>query len=166
MKTLQKMTVRDAYTLEMTPSLIAQPDEIFADVVRQFTERPELRGIFVVDEKQHLLGVITWRDLLDWARIQLGAGFRTTTSAWLAEDARLITIMRASTAGGILRPESSRAAVQLEDSLADALHLMIELDLICLPVVNEAGRIIGDLKLIEILSRVIQEEDDVGNMTV
>jgi hypothetical protein len=36
---------------------------------------------------------------------------------------------------------------------------MADLDLICLPIMDNAGQIIGDLKLIQILSHVVQEEE-------
>ena len=144
----------------MTPPIIVQAEENFTQVIKQFTQHPTLRGIFVVDENKHLLGVITRRDLLDWARIKVGAGFRTTGSFWLAEDARLIKIMVSSTAGDIVHPNSQKAYVKPDDTLAHALYLMIEQDLICLPVIDDTGDIVGDLKLTEILSRVVQEEND------
>jgi CBS domain-containing protein len=46
-------------------------------------------------------------------------------------------------------------AVKPDDSLAHALRLMIELDLIVLPVVDKANRVVGDLKLSELLAAVI-----------
>ena len=159
MKTLQKLIVKDLYLLDTSPPLIVQAGQDITHVIKQFAQKPALRGIFVVDEEKHLVGVITRRDLLDWARTRIGASFRSTRDFWLAEDARLIRIMVSSSVSDIVHPDSSAAYVKLEDSLAQALRVMIEYDLICLPVIDDAGQIIGDLKLTEILHRIVQEEE-------
>lgn len=158
MNSLQKLTVEDAYKLEMTTPVLVQKEENLTQVIHRFTELPESTGNYVVDEKNRLIGVITRRDLLDWARIQVGTGL------WLIEDRRLIKIIMASTAGEIIHPGSRRAIVRPHDTLDYALHLMIELDLICLPVLDDTDQIIGDLKLMEILSciiKTIQGEENV-----
>lgn len=160
MKTLKKITVEDAYKLDETPPILVKPEDDLTRVIKEFTEIPELRGIFVVGENNRLVGVITRRDLLDWARSRVGT--TSQSRSWLSEDARLIKVLMSSTAGEIIRPDSRRAAVRTKDDLAYALHLMVDLDLICLPVIDESNQIIGDLKLMEILSRVVQmvQEDE------
>jgi CBS-domain-containing membrane protein len=160
MKLLRKITVREAYNLDKTPSLIAQPEDDFTDVVRRFAEEPDLRGIFIAEADCHLLGVITRRDLLDWARIQLGASFYSSDEHWLKEDVRLFELMRASKAREVARPDSSDAAVRLDDPLSEALRKMLVLDLSCLPVIDEDDIIIGDLKLSEILQQVLHSTED------
>ena len=57
MISLQRLTVKDAYHLDLIPSLIVGPDEDFSEVVQRFASRPVTRGIFVADEERHLLGV-------------------------------------------------------------------------------------------------------------
>ncbi len=156
MKILEGRTIGDVYTMDRRPSLLVGPDERFTAVVRRFAERPEMRGIFVVGEKDRLIGVITRRDLLDWARVQLGEATYSTEEAWLAEDVRLTALMRAITAGEVMRPGSEAAAVRPSDTLAEALRRMIAHDLICLPVVDEQGRVLGDLKLTEVLACALE----------
>jgi Mg/Co/Ni transporter MgtE len=63
--------------------------------------------------------------------------------------------MRASSTEEVARPDSAEAAVRLDDPLSEALRKMLVLDLICLPVVDEAGKIIGDLKFTEILYQAL-----------
>jgi len=156
MKILEGRTIGDVYTMDRRPSLLVGPDERFTAVVRRFAERPEMRGIFVVGEKDRLIGVITRRDLLDWARVQLGEATYSTEEAWLAEDVRLTALMRAITAGEVMRPGSEAAAVRPSDTLAEALRRMIAHDLICLPVVDEQGWVLGDLKLTEVLACALE----------
>lgn len=155
MKQLKSITVEEAYNLDQSPSLIVNPEDEFSTVVKRFAEQPELRGIFVAAEDCHLQGVITRRDLLDWARIQIGASFYATDEHWLKEDVRLFELMRASKAKDVARSNSADAAVRPNDPLAEALRKMLALDLICLPVVNDEGVIIGDLKITEILNQVL-----------
>jgi CBS-domain-containing membrane protein len=160
MQRLRSITVEEAYTLDKTPSLITKPAEDFANVVRRFAEQPNLCGIFLADEDCHLLGVITRRDLLDWARVQLGASFYTEKEHWLQEDVRLFELMRASSAEDVARPDSAKAAVRLRDPLSEALRKMLVLDLICLPVVDDTGKIIGDLKFTEILYQALHTTEE------
>ena len=160
---LQKLVVRDAYQRDLTPSLIVSFDEDFSLVIKRFANQPEARGIFVADEARHLLGVITRRDLLDWARVKLGSALQLKWST-KSQAFRLITLMHASKAGEVMHSESQRAAVKADDSLAKALQLMIDLDLVVLPVVDDANRIIEDLKLDEILA-TIAEKEETGSQT-
>lgn len=158
---LQKLTVKDAYHLDLSPSLIVGPDEDFSTVIQRFARLPQARGIFVADAERRLLGVITREDLLDWARVKLG-DFLQLSPAKRDKAYRFAGLMRASTAGEVMHPASHRAAVKADDTLARALRLMIELDLIVLPVVDDANRIVEDLKLSEILGRIVEEEGEKG----
>lgn len=155
MKRLKKITVEEAYNLDKTPSLIAAPNDEFTNVVRRFAEQPDLRGIFVAEEDNHLIGVITRRDLLDWARVQIGASFYTPEEHWLKEDVRLFELMRASKAHEVARPDSASSAVHVDDPLSEALRKMLVHDLSCLPVIDDDNIIIGDLKLSEILHQAL-----------
>lgn len=158
MQKLKNLTVRDACCFDPSPSLLIGPDEDFAEIIQRFAGLPELRGVFVVDNEQHLLGVITRANLLDWVRVKVGSPADMISSP--TEDAvRLISLMQACTVGEFMRPDSHRSAVNLDDSLAQALHLMVEMNLIVLPVVDEANRVVQDLKLSELLAMAIQEDE-------
>lgn len=156
MNLLQKMTVNDLYLKGMSPPIIVQSEKNLTRVIKKFTEFPEARGIVVVDEDNKLLGVFTRRDLLDWARVKVGIN-SDAGKLWLAEETRLLKIIMSFTAGDLISPESSRAWVGLKDSLSQALQLMVDLDLICLPVLDDDEQIIGDLKFMDILACVVQE---------
>jgi len=70
---------------------------------------------------------------------------------------RLATPIKASLVGDILRPESKDASVQIDDTLAYALKVMVEKDLIVLPVVDVNQQIIGCLRLSEVLNFALNE---------
>ncbi len=151
---LRKLTVKDAYQLDdENPILVRLTDE-YSQVIHNFVHHAELRGVFVVEDDDRFAGVITRTDLLDWARARLGAVFLkplTNTD----KSIRLVNLINASTVGDVLRPETKKAAVRAQDTLAHALRVMIETDLIVLPVIDEAQHIIGSLTLSEVLNRAL-----------
>jgi len=152
MNTLQKLTVKDAYQLvDEDPILVRMTDE-FNQVINNFAHHNELRGIFVVDDDNRFLGVITRTDLLDWARAKLGVVFLKSVTN-MDKTIRLANLIKASTAGDVLRPDTKKATVFPNDTLAHALRMMIEADLILLPVIDESQHIIGSLTLSELLNQ-------------
>ena len=153
---LHELTVRDAYNLDPGHSLLVSPGEDFPQIIEHFANFPELRGIFVTDTDQCLLGVITRTDLLDWANARLAPFLRVTHSS-MERTIRLSTLVNALTAEQVMVPDSHRAAVKLDDSLAHSLQLMIELSLVVLPVVDDTNHVVGDLRLSELLARAIGE---------
>ena len=152
MITLQKLTVKDAYRLvDEDPILVRMTDD-FNLVINNFAHHAELRGIFVIDDDNRFSGVITRTDLLDWARAKLGA-FLLKPLTTTDKTIRLVNLIKASTAGDVLRPDTKKAVVFANDTLAHALRMMIESDLILLPVIDELQHIIGSLTLSELLNQ-------------
>ena len=151
MITLQKLTVKDAYQLDDEDLFLVRLTEEFSQVIHNFAQHAELRGVFVVDEDSRFLGVITRTDLLDWASVKLGA-FTLKPLTDMNKTIRLVSLINTSTAGDVLRQETKKAAVFIHDTLAHALRMMIEVDLIVLPVLDESQHIIGGLTLSELLN--------------
>ncbi len=148
---LSKLKVEEVCNLTPDALLIVRPDAEVGEIIQQFADRSDLRGIFVADETGHLQGVVTRTDLLDWARVRLGASLYPPYRD-LEKTLRLASMIRASTAAEIMHPGSGRAAVQAHETLNVALRRMIEMDLILLPVVDTENRIIGEINLSCILA--------------
>ena len=151
MFTLHKYTVQDAYHYDETESYLVNPDRPFQEAVHRFATMASARGIFVLDDQGRLLGVLTRRDLLSWARSKFGAELQVAPTR-IDEAMRLVSLMNAETVGDVMRPETRSASVCKDTTLAVALGLMIKLDLIVLPVIDENDRVIQDIKLSEILA--------------
>ena len=147
---LRKLTVKDAFRLDDEDPIIVRLGDEISQIIYNFAQQTDLRGVFVVDKDERFLGVITRTDLLDWARVSLGAILLKPLPD-ADKTIRLSSLINASTVGDILRQETINVAVILTDSLANALHLMIESDLIVLPVIDESMNIIGNLSLSELL---------------
>ena len=150
MTTLENLTVQDAFHLDGENPIILKATDEFSLVIQDFAHHVDLRGIFVVDEDNRFVGVITRTDLLDWARAKLGMIIQKPLTE-IDKTLRLITLIRASKVGDILRPETKNATVRKDDTLDHAIRIMIDSDLIVLPVVDESQQVIGRLRLSELL---------------
>ncbi len=159
MITLQRLTVKDAYRLDDEDPVMLRLNDEISQVINNFAHHADLRGVFVIDDDNRFSGVITRTDLLDWARVKLGVVLQKPLID-TDKTIRLTTIIGASTVGDILRPETNKVAVFANDTLAHALQMMIEADLIVLPVIDESQHIIGNLTLSEILSLALTKSQE------
>ncbi len=139
---IDKVSVRDVYDPELGHCEILRPDESLEQIIRKFAERADLHGFFVVDETGKLLGVITRIDLLNFAKFKIGGHLQLST---------LRKFIFSSKVKDIIHPLSLNIAVTLEDHLLKVLDIMVEHDLIDVPIVDKEGRVIGELKLSDIL---------------
>lgn len=156
MQNLQRLIVNDTYRLhEEDPIMVTCEDEI-NQVIENFADRTELSVLFVVEDEGCFAGVITRTDLLDWARVNLGAALIKPLKD-VSKTLRLAALANTSTVSDIIRKETIEAAVLPDDTLADALRTMIEADLAILPVINEDQHVIGSLTLSEMLNRAMGE---------
>ena len=79
--------------------------------------------------------MITRTVLLDWARVKLGAALLMPLTD-VDKTIRLSTLVGATKVGDILRRETINVSVIADDTLAHALQMIIEADLILLPVIT------------------------------
>ena len=156
MQNLQGLHVKDAYRLNDEEPIVVKLEDEIDHVIENFAQHSELSGIFVVEEEARFAGVITRTDLLDWARVKVGATLMRPLQD-RSKALRLISLIHASQVSDILRQGTKKAAVNPDDTLARALRRMIEADLVILPVLDENEHIIGSLTLSELLSRVLME---------
>jgi CBS domain-containing protein len=131
-------------------SILVSADEPLEDVLRCFAQDSSLRSIFVTGEAGQFTGVITRTDLLNWTRLRLGTALRTPNPE---PDSiiRLAQLVGAGTARDAIHPDSKKAAVHLDDPVDRALSLMLEVDIIAIPVVDDENQIMGDLTLSRVL---------------
>ena len=151
---LQLIKVKEAFRLDLEDPIFLKVNDEFSQAIKNFADHVELRGIFVLDQDDHFLGVITRSDLLDWTRAKLGKVlFRPLTD--MNKTIRLVTLVSAEKVGDILRPETRNATVQEDDTLDTALKIMLDTDLSVLPVVDASNYVIGRLRLSELLNMAL-----------
>jgi CBS-domain-containing membrane protein len=122
-------------------------------IIGRFAQESCLHGVFLVDSRQRLSGIITDRDLLKWARYKLfGGKGRREISAW-----DFFRIVEAKNVKELLAIADVRSlVVNKTDSLQTALDKMLDHDICVLPVVDEEGRILGGITLSEVMLKVIE----------
>jgi predicted transcriptional regulator len=151
MKTIKVDEVFDPQGLQ-TP--IISEDESLENVIISFVRDPDARGIFLVDSQQRFAGVLTRADLLKWAYLRLG---REPGSGRVNISRRDIYRFVLSTrAREVAHGNWHSLGVRPFDDLETALNQMFEHEEIDIPVLDEDGKILGDLKVSEVLLKALE----------
>lgn len=145
--------VKEVYNPEKMNSLIFTDDQTIEKIIKTFAEEVHLRGIFIVNKEGQFMGVITRNDLLIWAKYKLGSvTYRYTRGPSYNEIKRYVLSSKISE---MIHPNSAEFFVKEDDDILKALNLMLYSNLIDVPVLNKDRKIMGDLKLSEILLKII-----------
>ena len=129
-------------------ALIVREDTPLVTAIDQFSSNHDHRAIFIINEAEQLVGVVNNHDLLHWARLRLQMPLN---EKWISIN-RARHLVLADFVRDLAVPYSEETAVTFQDSLADALEKMTSRNLADIPVVDENGRIVNDLRLSEILA--------------
>ena len=133
----------------MTREVVAvHPSTPVGEVVRLLLDR-DFRSVPVVDDQNRLVGIVTNRDLIErgglTARLELLGELDQT-----ALERELTTSgVRGRTVADVMTGEVVSA--RPDESLKSAAHLMVERTIKRLPVVDEAGVLIGILSRVDVL---------------
>lgn len=144
---MQTIYVEEVCEQSEMQALVVDRDMALADAVKEFATNHNLRGIFVTGDAGRLIGVINKQDLLHWVGLQLNQRPLGEPMS-LGQMRRLVNAQKVA---DLAAPGSENAALNLKDTLANALQKMTANNLSDIPVVDDKGRIINDLRLSEIL---------------
>ena len=134
------MKVKEVYQSVTEKAELVREDDSLPAVIQKVSRDPKSRSVYVVNEKEELVGIIDIRDLL-----------RVAGTKYLQrETMTVISYLTAQKAADIMQPPVS---VNPEDDIQEALRLTVQHDLKDLPVV-EGGKVVGDLNCFEILLNV------------
>lgn len=134
-------------------AIILHQDKPPETAIRHVVDNPQVRGIFLVDDADKLAGVINSHDLLLWVRIHAGmTPFKNSAST-----GKLRRLLFAERIIDLARGGSQLAAVQMDTSLGEVLDVMFQYDLVDIPVLDENGRIVNDLRLSEVLAFTLNQ---------
>lgn len=155
---MRHIKVQEVFDPKDMLSVVVPEDDSLEDVIRRFAEAPSLRGIFLVDSRQRFAGVITRADLLKWAQYRLGGGPGSDRLS-VGEIFRLVYATRAK---DLAHGDWRTLGVRPTDTLDRALHQMITNEEIDIPVLDQEGKILGDLRLSQILLKALETGKQAG----
>lgn len=138
--------VARVFRMHGTAGMILPENTTLEEVIRTLTENPTLRAIFLVNDKQKYTSMITRGDLLKWAHLNLSGGKGSNIPI-----SEIFRILDAQKARDLASPVSSSLALKENDTLQKALYLMMEYEEDILPVLDNEGKVTGDIRLSEIL---------------
>ncbi len=149
MKTIR---VDEVYRLHGTAMVSVPEDVPLEHVISRLAHEPNLRPIFLVDVRQRFTGLITRAKLIEWTHLQISGGQgRHEISVY-----EILQILEAKKAKDIVSGDPQALAVKETDTLQDALDKMLNHKEDVLPVLDSEGRILGDLRISEVLLKVIE----------
>ena len=138
---MKKLTVARARKLIVERPVVVHKDETLPELVLAITTDPKTRSIYVVDDDERLIGMITIHDIINVAFPTLATldtlGYRTSKllSVKTAEDMVTGTLIYAKD----------------DEPLEDVLRRMIDHNIEELPVVDDNLHVIGEINLLEML---------------
>ena len=142
------MKVRNHYQKVTPDADLVDIDASIEDVIEKVSENPASRSVYVVDDKQLLVGIISVKEILNI----MGARYLKRRSVALAHG------ILAKTAADIMRdPEF----VILDDDLEEALKLSVIHGIEDLPVVDK-GKVIGNLDCFELIKGIKDRHKKAG----
>ena len=137
------MKVRDFYE-KVTPGVdVVSIDTTVEDIIEIVSKNLASRAVYVIDEEEKLVGIISIREILDI----LGAKYLKKRSILVAHG------ILAKTAADIMRDAEY---VSPDDDLEDALKKSVIHNLEDLPVV-ENEKVIGDLDCFELIKGIKEQ---------
>lgn len=144
-------TVADVCRTSPMRSLVIHQNTPLDVAIERFAADDELHGIFLTNDSGQLVGVINNHSLLQWARLR----FRLPSGAPGLSLSQVRRLVLADIMQDLVMAGSGDAVVRLDDTIADAMAKMSTYNLLDIPVVDDHGRIINDLRLSEILSYAV-----------
>jgi len=146
MKPNHKPLVMDVYKLHGSATVSMPADTSLEDAIGTLVREPSLRGIFLIDSKQKLVGTLTRINLIRWAHLNLTGG-KGRHEIPISEFFRIVDARKAVD----LANRDPGLFIKESDTLQAALDKMLDYEEEVLPVLGSDGKILGDLRLSEVL---------------
>ncbi|HEY3418927.1 MAG TPA: CBS domain-containing protein [Methanomassiliicoccales archaeon] len=144
-KSFSDLLVSDVYDLVIKePSTVKTGSKIH-QVFDEYLKNPGSRKVYVIDDEGKLLGAVTTETLLRLLGYRVGIREFAGFSLW-----KLMRDMLKEGVDGIFVKIPS---VKANDKLTKALQIMLDNHLNDLPVIDNEGKLIGELNSLEIFNK-------------
>ena len=149
---MKTILVEDVYKVHGTSSVSVPEGTALEEIIAKFAREPAVTAVFLVDSRERFAGVISRADVLKWAQLRLpgGGGSR---EIHLGAVLRLVFATKAE---DLARGDRRSVGVRPHDTLAKALEQMINQEELTIPVLDSEGKIMGDLRLSEVLHKALE----------
>jgi CBS domain-containing protein len=151
---MDKILVESIYKLLGTTSRILPEDTPIGEIIEEIARNSSSGGIILADSKGRYAGIISNSDLLQWTHIKLLGG-RGRNEIPISKLLRLSDALKAK---DIARSDWKMLFVREKDTIQTALEKMLNEKEDIIPVLDEGGKILGDLRLAEILWYILNHE--------
>jgi CBS domain-containing protein len=149
---MDSIKVKDIYQMRGTSSISIPQETSIESITERLACEPGIRGIFVVDDSKSFVGLITSKDLMKWMHLRLYSGQkRRDISVWEG-----LHLAGADIASDLMQIDSGEFFVKESDTLQKVLDKMLDEKQDVLPVVDEQYKILGDIRLSEVLLKAIE----------
>ena len=149
---MKTISVGEVYRIHGTATDTVREETPLEKVIERFAKEPGLRGVFVVNTRRQFSGVVTRSDLIRWTHYSLFGG-KGRQDVSISEFYRVVDAVRVK---DLMNPGMQALAVKETDSLQTALDKMLDYEEDLLPVVDNDYRILGDLRISEVLFHSIE----------
>ena len=149
---VETVKIKDMRMLVSPYSVFVNKHETLDDIAKMFIADPSLKSVYVVDDKQQLVGSITLRKLIKHEFMNL------IPTSFEYFDA--LEFIGSKSAEDIM---IAPFFIKDDDTLKTAFIKMYENDLEELPVVDDNLHLIGNLNLIELLTILIEKKEQKAN---
>lgn len=149
---MEAIRVMDVYQSHGMASVSIPENMPLAHVVSRFALDPNLRAVFLIDSDARFTHMLSRFDLLKWAHLRLfkGKGIREM------KVADFVRITEAKEVKSLARRDEHSFSIKESDTLRTALNRMIEYQEDIIPVLDEDRRVLGDLRLSEVLLKTLE----------
>jgi len=149
---MKPILVEEVYHLS-GPAWISVPERTpLQEVVTRLAREPELRAIFLVDSHQRFAGTIRRADLLKWLYFQLFGKLGVEKGS----TGEILHLSFATKAKDLARGDWRYFGVKPSDTIQIALERMVAYGDAIIPVLDNEGKILGDLRVTEILMKALE----------
>lgn len=125
-------------------------------VIGTFAAGASVQSVFVVDESGFYKGAVTRKDLLRWLAVKVVGG----ESSRSLSVGNMRQILFAADVNDLVSGGARVPSISESTNLEQALRVMMDSDEPVLPVVDGEGKLVGDLRVSEILNAALNFDDD------
>jgi CBS-domain-containing membrane protein len=149
---MKPILVEEVYQLSEPASLSVPEGASLQEVVTSLALMPELRAVFLVDSHERFAGTLRRADLLKWLYFQLFGKLGVEKGS----TGEILRVALATKAKDLARGDWRYFGVTPSDTIQTALERMIAYGDAIIPVLDNEGKILGDLRVTEILIKALQ----------